>query len=156
MQKRWQTILWTGLAFGVFILLRFVVFDIYRIRGQSMAPSLADGTIVLVMRSTFSPALSPGMLVMARTKKDSLVKRVLALGPALVEWTERGIRVDGRPVVSYTNAQTVPLPGNTIVKKNMVFLIGDNPEESIDSRTFGAIDEKNILGQVILSFKPFW
>ena len=28
------------------------------------------------------------------------------------------------------------------------FLLGDNPDESTDSRTFGAISSKNILGKV--------
>lgn len=37
-------------------------------------------------------------------------------------------------------------------KENKYFLIGDNKKESIDSRKFGWIDKKDIIGKVIVNF----
>lgn len=36
------------------------------------------------------------------------------------------------------------------IKKEQVFVIGDNKKESADSRKFGWIDKKEIVGKVIL------
>lgn len=36
------------------------------------------------------------------------------------------------------------------VKENKIFLIGDNPNDSFDSRKFGFINKKAILGKVIV------
>lgn len=35
------------------------------------------------------------------------------------------------------------------VKENKIFVVGDNEKESIDSRQFGWVDKKDIVGKVI-------
>lgn len=35
------------------------------------------------------------------------------------------------------------------IDKDKIFVVGDNEKESVDSRKFGWIDKKNILGKVI-------
>ncbi len=156
MLSHWRLLLWPVLAFAVFFLFRFVVFDIYVVRGQSMSPTLPQGTLVLILRSPFFSALSAGNIVMVENNHERIVKRILALGPAHVEWNDRVIRVNGRDAYPITPGQPVPLPGNTFVDKNMVFLSGDNPQESIDSRSFGPRPINSILGRVIFVFHPFW
>jgi len=36
------------------------------------------------------------------------------------------------------------------VSDNQVYLVGDNPEDSLDSRKLGAISLKNLVGKVIV------
>ena len=38
------------------------------------------------------------------------------------------------------------------VKDNKVFLEGDNKKESIDSRKFGWLDKKDIIGKIVYKF----
>ena len=39
--------------------------------------------------------------------------------------------------------------------ENEFFVLGDNREVSEDSRVFGAVDKKNISGQVVFRIYPF-
>jgi len=151
-----QPWIWIGAAFAVFLLLRFLVFDISVVRGNSMLPGLPRDSIVLVLRSPFAPRAKAGDLVMFTTGTERMVKRLLTRGPVMVDWNDRRIRVNEQPVLLFDSPQPVPLPGNTFVEKNMVFLLGDNPRESIDSRSFGPIPEDALTGTVIGSFQPFW
>lgn len=120
-----------------------------------MHPTLPEGSLVLILRSAFVSHLSAGEIVMAQKGEDKIVKRILTQGPADVEWDEKHIHVNGKNHYPINSAQPVPLPGNTFVDKNMVFLLGDNPQESIDSRSFGPLPVTNILGRIILVFRPF-
>jgi len=153
MRQPW---IWIGTAFAVFLFLRFLVFDISVVSGNSMLPGLPRGSIVLALRSPFAPRAEAGDLVMFRTGEDRMVKRLLARGPAMVDWDDTRVRVNGKPVKIHDTAQPVPLPGNTFVGQNMVFLLGDNSRESIDSRSFGPLAEDALTGTVIFAFQPFW
>ncbi|MEK7571184.1 MAG: nickel-type superoxide dismutase maturation protease [Patescibacteria group bacterium] len=60
-----------------------------------------------------------------------------------------------QPQVGDIVAAKDPRDGKILIKriakkeKQKYFLMGDNPAHSTDSRTFGMIDRKNILGKVI-------
>ena len=44
---------------------------------------------------------------------------------------------------------------NYTIPKGQVFVMGDNRENSSDSRMFGTINVKNITGKVIVRLYPF-
>ena len=75
------------------------------------------------------------------------IKRVVAVGGDRVLVTDHSLTVNGRakPIAGTPNpgrheAVTVP-PGN-------VFLLGDNAELSIDSRAFGPVPARDLVGRV--------
>ena len=89
-----------------------------RVEGDSMAPLLKSGDVVLV--DPRAP-IEPGDVVLARHPFRSsvrMLKRLISVEP------------DGR-----------------------LYLAGDNPSESSDSRSFGTVSSADLLGKVVARLK---
>ncbi|MGX7824651.1 S26 family signal peptidase [Actinokineospora sp. 24-640] len=106
------------------------------VRGVSMLPNLSPGDRVLVRRTPLRHIRPGDVVVFGRpraTMEGWMVKRVLA--------------VPGDPIPR----QAVPLlwryPGSHVPPARLVVL-GDNPNESYDSRTFGYLNADLLLGVV--------
>lgn len=96
-----------------------------RAKGDSMAPTLVDGQLLVVV-STRLRAARLGDIVIARDPRGasgSWVKRVAAIGPA--------VRTVAHPVVPDRTMQI-------LVDDDQVLLLGDNPDASTDGRSLGA------------------
>lgn len=100
---------------------------------------------------------------------DDLVKRVIGLPGNKLYISDSHVYVNGRALVepyvpkgAITLAQppfgcgfsgTVAKP--FVVPKGMVFVMGDNRGNSLDSRCFGPIPEKTIVGRAFIKIWPF-
>ena len=100
---------------------------------------------------------------------DDLVKRVIGLpgdklyisgshvfvdGRALAEpYVRKGAVTLARPPFGCGFSGTVADP--FVVPKDMVFVMGDNRDNSLDSRCFGPIPEQTIVGRAFVKIWPF-
>lgn len=102
---------------------------------------------------SMNPVLSPG---------DLLLVRELSAGQAM---PARGKLVVARPAeleVQYFVKRVIGCPGETVRSSDKAwklgeeecFLLGDNAELSIDSRIFGPISRKELLGLVVMRLWP--
>jgi len=113
---------------------RYVVVTV---RGHSMMPTFRDGQRILVRR-TGRRGLRPGDVAVFPTPASAagpdtpawLVKRVTAVA---------GDKVPPELVVESGDTELIP-PGHCVVR-------GDNPR-SLDSRHFGYLPERSVLGVV--------
>ena len=152
-------------VFFVFSLLWSLVFHIVSVDGYSMQPTLNDNDSIFVY--TFNYAPSEGDIVVIGTDdKDMplLIKRVIALENQTVDVDyEKGVViVDGKPLEEkYISPMTKPLKNEIsypyTVPENCVFVMGDNRDESYDSRdkALSSVDEKHIIGKALFRFYPF-
>lgn len=110
-------------------LAQITLFGIYQISNTSMEPTFSVGTRVLVNKMA-KPKIDD--IVVFKKDRQLHVKRVLGL-------SEDIFILNGHRFV---------------VPKNHIFVIGDNKKISMDSRDFGAVSSKDIIGKVIFYQSP--
>ncbi len=133
------------------------------VQGASMERTLQEGDLLLVTRLFYTPA--QGDIVVATKPimlNEPLVKRVIATGGQTVDIDFQSgiVSVDGlqyeEPYVNSPTNKQYDLKFPIIVPKGQLFVMGDNRNHSLDSRStkIGFIDERYILGKVFWRILP--
>jgi signal peptidase I len=156
-----------GLFAAAGVLLLGMAVGVYRVFGDSMAPTLAPGSYVLVDRVGTPPGgYQLDDLVAFRapagweTAGEVLVKRIVGRPGDVVAIYEGELHRNGSVVTEAYLAEAGVteargrLIGEWIVPENQYFLLGDNRSPSLDSRLFGPVDLSRIVGRVIYPFEP--
>jgi signal peptidase I len=129
---------------------------ILRVTTGSMAPAIQPGDWVLELDRPRGAAAwaQRGDVVLFRFPFDSderAIKRVIGLPGDRVVIEQTTIAINGgRAHIAGAPSARAAGPRTETVTAGTVFLLGDNAEGSIDSRDFGAVPERQILGQVLL------
>ncbi len=134
------------------------------VKGPSMRQTLQEGDRLLVLNTVRE--YRQGDIVIARKtslSEDPIVKRVIAVGGQTVDidFSAGVVYVDGQALSEdYVNAPTyrsLDFNGPITVPENCVFVLGDNRNESLDSRrsTLGCVDTRYIVGRGYLVLWPF-
>ena len=151
---------------AVFMLVYMLRFRVVVVVGPSMKDTLQNGDRLLLISSVFYKDPKPGDVIVA--SKDSyengecIVKRVIATeGQSVyIDFQTGVVYVDGIALEEdYTLTSTTHFEGVTFpvtVEANHVFVLGDNRDNSLDSRspTIGQIDEREILGKAVFIIAP--
>ena len=143
------------------LLLRAFVFLFAMVDGPSMQPTLESGERVLVTRYTyaFSP-IQRGDVIVCRFDHpnfpDYYVKRVVALSGETIRITDGVVYINGSPLAEdYTLSPAASDFPETLVPEGCVFVLGDNRNNSTDSRKVGSIRENRIIGKARCILYPF-
>lgn len=137
---------------ALFVALFSFVFGAYRCGDISMSPNMKDGDMVLDYRLDKNFHLHD---VAAFTYKDQrMAARVVAREGDKVDITADGLVVNGsvQQESGVYGATTQVAGGVTFpltVGKGQIFVLGDNREQAIDSRTFGCVDVASSEGKVL-------
>ena len=128
------------------------VASVYLVSGVSMEPTLRSGQRVVVLKAFGE--VSRGDLIVFKNPthpREILLKRVLATPGQQIEAVRGRIRINanelGEPYVK---------PGTTVgnlavstLGSGKFYVLGDNRAESVDSRRFGGVDRRLIVGKVV-------
>ena len=139
------------------------VFRTVSIDGSSMLPTLTNGDTVLVYELFYTP--KPGDIIVLSVENNNnkpYIKRVIAVEGQTVDidFDAGVVYVDGKAVDdSYTYTPT-NLRGDMrfpiTVGKDQVFVLGDNRNDSEDSRSsrVGLVDRSHIVGKAVFRLFP--
>ncbi|MDR7471776.1 MAG: signal peptidase I, partial [Armatimonadota bacterium] len=84
------------------------------------------------------------------------IKRIVALPGDAVEIRDGRLIVNGTPVDEpYLNGRPQGSFGPVVIPDDAVFVLGDNRNNSEDSRAFGPLKSEFIVGQAVLIYWPF-
>lgn len=133
--------------------------------GHSMLPTLQDGDRLLVLNGFLCGGYEPGDIVVLRKESflpTPIVKRVVATEGQVVDidFGSGIVYVDGQRLhEDYINELTFTPEGTEFpltVPENSVFVMGDNRNNSTDSRSsqLGAIDRRYIIGRAVFLLFP--
>lgn len=143
---------------AVAALIATLVLPVLQIAGTSMEPSLSDGDIVVLAKTD---NLETGDLCAFYYSNKVLIKRVIA-GPGQYLWIDPDgtVHVDGQvldePYVAKKALGECDIEMPYQVPENHYFVMGDQRETSIDSRSsvIGCIDEEQIIGKLLCKVWP--
>lgn len=148
-----------GAAFVIALLAQAFLIKPFTIHQTSMQPTLLEGDRILINRLSYhfrDP--KPGDIVVFHSplaEDEDLVKRVVAVEGDRLSISDGTLFVNGV-------AQDEPYLANqdfggelkeTVVPQDMVFVMGDNRDESGDSRAFGAVSTDSLIG---CAFCVYW
>ncbi len=148
----------------VLVLIFSFFFRIIQVDGSSMVPTLINGDKLIVWGAGYSPKRGDVVIVDSYTSYGKpLVKRVIAKGgdTISIDYETGTVTVNGEVLQEDYIAERTYLGYDVTfpytVPEGTVFVMGDNRNQSLDSRSsyVGCIDERDILGKVLLCFLPF-
>lgn len=129
-----------------------------RVDGSSMDPTLKEGDILILNKMDHS--LKRFDVIALTYNKTRLVKRVIGLPGEHVEYKNNKLYINGTYVKEdFLQVKTgdfkLDYLGETKIPKGHYFVMGDNRQNSMDSRMIGLVSSKNILGTTDFSLFPF-
>ena len=136
---------------------------VVQVDGHSMQPTLLNGERLL-MTPLKTPDYDDVVIVDSYIPYGKpLVKRVIAKGgdTIRIDYSTGAVTVNGELLQEDYIAEPTYLGYDVefpyTVPEGTVFVMGDNRNASLDSRSsyVGSIDERDILGKVLLCFLPF-
>ncbi|KAB2653669.1 MAG: signal peptidase I [Verrucomicrobia bacterium] len=165
-QKRWKSFLKNlfsatliaVLSYGSFQFITSYVLQSVHVIGQSMSPTLHDNENYMLNRWVYRVRdPKPSEIVVLRDPEDNsyAVKRIIAKQGDTVVVKKGHLFVNGKelqepylPEGTPTFARPLYDEEMWICGVNQYFVLGDNRNNSADSRIYGAVPRQNILGRV--------
>jgi signal peptidase I len=153
-------------ALVVALVIKTFLFQAFYIPSESMVPTLEVGDRVIVNK--LSDGTGRGdLVVFAKPEGEGgtvqdLIKRVIGLPGETVSATDNQIYIDKNDGEGPVALDEPYLPEGTItndfqgepIPEGHLFMMGDNRDDSRDSRFFGPIPESDVVGRAFLRVWP--
>lgn len=150
------------------VLLILIIFTFFvrivGVNGESMMPTLQNGDWLTV--SAVTTEVERGDIVVVtqpNTLNEPLIKRVIAKGGDTIniDFLTGTVTVNGEvqnePYIAELTVRKGDFKGETVIPEGYLFVMGDNRNDSLDSRfdVVGLIDERYVLGIAQIRIFPF-
>lgn len=146
------------LALVTFALIRLVVQN-YRIEGPSMQPNLREGQFLAVNKLAYRLGqVQRGDVIVfhyLNASQRDLIKRVIGLPGDRLEIVRGQVWINGQAVAEpYVREPGVYSQPLTMIEPGYVFVMGDNRNNSNDSRRWGSLPMPYVIGKAIFCYWP--
>ena len=153
-------------AVAIFLFVYFLLLQPHKIKGNSMLPNFLNGEFLLTDKVTyrFNDAKRGDVVVFKAPpdERDEFIKRIIGLPTERVALINGHIYINGKLLKEkyldeslFTNAGGFLSEGEeVIVPKEEYFVLGDNRQNSSDSRSWGSIKKDKITGRAWLIYWP--
>lgn len=154
-RKGYKKLIFLVSAFAVILIFRSCIMERVIISGNSMFPTLCNEDVCMAWKMGIEPERND--IVIAKVNGATVIKRVVGLPGDTLSVIDGRLALNGNPVSDYDFeiSEAGLLQNGYVVPQDSYFLLGDNREESCDSREYGAVEKDKIKGIVILRFYPF-
>lgn len=137
----------------VVILIRSFIATPIRVNGSSMHPTLENGNY-MILKKYEKGSIDRFDIVVVKKGKERLIKRVIGLPKEDIAYKDNFLYIDDEKIddeygAGYTSDFV------DYCTSDEYFVMGDNREDSLDSRVFGCVNKKDILGTTNFVLFPF-
>ncbi|MCR5628577.1 signal peptidase I [Eubacterium sp.] len=121
------------------------------VKGNSMSPTLKDGQNVIIFKSNKHIKRNDIVFLHSDKLEEDIVKRVIAVENDVVEIKGTDVYVNSKKIDdSYTENHTdeqyiKPMK----IPEGCIYVLGDNRDDSTDSRVLGPVDVEDVFAKVI-------
>ncbi len=146
------------LVFVFIYYFRMYVVDRVIISGSSMDPTYSNEDVVWARKFNISD-LRRYKIVLAKLQNKFIVKRIIGLPNETVQIINGYVYINGE-ILEDDYGDVTQVYGCAVnevkLGEDEYFLMGDNRDNSMDSRAWGAVNINRIKGIVIFQVFPFW
>lgn len=154
-------------AAAVVLVIRYFLIQPFFVKGASMEPNFNDGQYLIIdeLSYRFGPPRRGDVIVFRYPKdpKQFYIKRIIGLPDEQVEISDNRVIIYNDQHTSGEVLEENYLPENELtfpnrkwkLKSDEYFVMGDNRTASSDSRVWGTLNKKFIVGRVFLRAFPF-
>ena len=159
-----ESLIW---AVALALLIRTFIMAPFKIPSGSMRPTLIEGDRILVNKFLYRfRQPQRGDIIVFRYPDDTkrpFIKRLAAVGGDVVEIRDGRVLVNGAPlngsnifsINRYYNQGTYGKTGETVhVPTDSYYVLGDNSLSSHDSRFWGFVPKRLVIGRAMCIFWP--
>lgn len=156
MKKDYKDYLKIFLVLVLVIMIRVFVIDIITVEGISMYPTLNEyhDKVILEKYKQFTDDYDRGDIVVVKLENRNIIKRVIGLPNETIKIKNSDVYINGELLEEpYLDDSVKTYPDMTIkIPSDSIFVMGDNRENSLDSRSIGAIKIDDIMGKSVYRF----
>lgn len=138
----------------IVLLIRTFIITPVQVDGSSMDPTLQDNQILLLKK--YQKNYKRFDIVVIDDGSERLIKRIIGLPGETIEVKDQKLYINGKYVKEeFEHDETDDFTYEGKIPENHYFVMGDNRDDSLDSRVFGAFSKDQILGVTSFSLFPF-
>lgn len=121
-----------------------------------MQPTLQPGEFIVVNKLAykFSDLQRGDVVVFHYSLQEDYIKRIIGIPGDEVEVADGVVKVNGIPLEEPYIAAPPMYSGSWEVPKDMVFVLGDNRNQSSDSHKWGFVAKDSIVGKALVVYWP--
>lgn len=158
-----ETVIFIG---SIFVVVYLFIMSPHQVKGASMEPTFESGDYILTSKISYRMETpKTGDVIVFKSPKNpdvDFIKRIIALPGEQIKIADGTVYVNEQAIKeSYIAAQTTLFEGGFIkngveetVPEGYLFVMGDNRPRSSDSREFGFIPIRQVIGKVFFRYFP--
>ena len=155
-----ELIIYGSIILAIILIRTFIVTPV-RVNGTSMYSTLNDGEIMILNKINYKFSdIKRFDIVVVKTENNKIIKRVIGLPGETLKYEDNVLYINGQEVKeSYLKEKTEDFNINELgykkIPQDCYFVMGDNRDNSNDSRIIGCVKREQIKGKTSLVIFPF-
>lgn len=142
---------YVGIVIAVVVIRTFIITPV-RVDGSSMYPTLKDKDIIMLKK--YDKNYQYGDIVILNYQKSKLVKRIIGVPKDKIKYSNGKLFVNGKQVKDLYSEITKDFELEQEIPEGYYFVMGDNRNNSTDSRILGLFKKEDILGTTSFRISP--
>ena len=148
----------------VVILLFVFIVGIQQVIGPSMEPTLNQGDVVIINKLIYKNVrgIKRNDIVIIQEEEKNMIKRIIGIPGDNIEYKDNYLYINGEKYKeSFLKNEVITEDfklsdiGYEKIPDGYYLVLGDNRENSKDSRNFGLVSKKDIVGLAWIRIYPF-